>query len=336
MARTMKKAASIRDVAALAEVSVSTVSRYLNNPERVSSEKRERIENAIGMLGFRPNPVARALVHKRLSSVAVFTTNTTLYGPSLVFEGIEDMARSEGLPLSICVLNGQDRTELVDSAQLYLDQHPSGVILLDFDNFDMDMSTLVPSNLPMVIVAGDEKPADNQVALATLKGGYTITKYLLDLGHRKVVHVAIPHEGIRYNRVAGWAQACSEYNAPIHSPIVADWNPDSGVAVGRRLGRDDTVTAVFAGNDAIALGIIRGLAEVGKKVPDDVSVVGFDDQPLSRIWMPGLTTYHMDFKESGRQAFGMLKSAINGGEPQPHVLIEGELVVRASTAAPRS
>ncbi|MBW3091156.1 LacI family DNA-binding transcriptional regulator [Bifidobacterium miconisargentati] len=334
MARTASRTASIRDVAALAEVSVPTVSRFLNNPSKVSEEKRERISQAISMLGYRPNPVARALVHRQMPSVAVFTTNTTLYGPSLVFEGIEDSAREEGLPLSICVLNGQDRSDLRKSAQLYLDQHPSGVIMLDFDNLDIDMTSLLPENLPAVTVAGDAKKTNNQVTLGAEQGGYEVTKYLLGLGHKTVIHVALPHEGVKYSRMAGWHKACEEYNVPIYAPIISEWNPESGVEIGHRLAADDTVTAIFAGNDVIALGIIRGLNEAGKKVPEDVSVVGFDDQPLSKIWTPKLTTYRMNFKEGGKQAFKMLRRQMSENMEQVGdncVNVAGELILRDST-----
>ncbi|PWG66698.1 LacI family DNA-binding transcriptional regulator [Bifidobacterium callitrichidarum] len=333
MVRTTVKTASIRDVAALAEVSVPTVSRFLNNPSRVSEEKQERISQAIAMLGYRPNPVARALVHRQMPSVAVFTTNTTLYGPSLVFEGIEDAAREEGLPLSICVLNGQDRSDLRKSAQLYLDQHPSGVIMLDFDNLDIDMTSLLPENLPVVTVAGDAKKANNQVTLGAERGGYEVTKYLLELGHKTVIHVALPHEGVKYSRMAGWHKACEESNAPIYAPISSDWDPESGVKIGHRLAEDDNVTAIFAGNDIIALGIIRGLNEAGKKVPEDVSVIGFDDQPLSKIWTPKLTTYRMNFIEGGKQAFKLLRTQIGDKQistENGHVVVPGELIVRDS------
>ena len=158
MARSRQtKAASIKDVAALAQVSVPTVSRYLNDRERVIAEKREKIAKAIDMLGYRPNPIARALVKDQTKAIAVLSTNTTLYGQSHCIEGIEEKARLAGYSLTIGILADSSRNKLRSSVRSCLDQNPAGVILLNFDQVGNDAFAYLPPELPVVMIAGDRE-----------------------------------------------------------------------------------------------------------------------------------------------------------------------------------
>lgn len=342
MARSRQtKAASIKDVAALAQVSVPTVSRCLNDRERVSAEKREKIAKAIDMLGYRPNPIARALVKDQTKAIAVLSTNTTLYGQSHCIEGIEEKARLAGYSLTIGILADSSRNKLRSSVRSCLDQNPAGVILLNFDQVGNDAFAYLPPELPVVMIAGDREEEIAQISLCERESGYEVTKYLLSLGHKTVYHVAIPGGGGGYTRLNGWRQACEEAGVPAPAPIEADWNPETGRQIGQKLGRDFNVTAVFAGNDELAMGIIRGLNDVGRRVPEDVSVVGFDDHPISKIWNPGLTTIRQDFRSVGMKAVDLLKDKIDDlAEGRGHtenwtryVEIPGQLVVRESTMA---
>ena len=217
------KAASIKDVAALAQVSVPTVSRYLNDRERVSDEKCEKIAKAIEMLGYRPNPIARALVKERTKSIAVLSTNTTLYGQSHCIEGIEESARAAGYSLAIEILSDTSRSKLRASVQSSLDQNPAGVILLNFDQVGNDAFVYLPSDLPTVLIAGGREKETAQISLCERESGYELTKYLLSLGHRTVYHVAIPGDGGDYTRLSGWRRACEEAGVPTTVPIEALW-----------------------------------------------------------------------------------------------------------------
>lgn len=153
MSRTSAKTkpASIKDVAALAQVSVPTVSRYLNNRERVSEEKQDRIAKAIDLLDYRPSPIARALVSERTKSVTVLSTNITLYGQSETLHGIEQRVRESGYTLNISVLSGSGREELRGNVQRALDQNPAGVILLNYDEISSDSYAFLPPDLPVVM-----------------------------------------------------------------------------------------------------------------------------------------------------------------------------------------
>lgn len=340
--KVARKAASIKDVAALAKVSVPTVSRYMNSREKVSLEKREKIANAITLLGYRPNPIARALVKDQTRSVAVLTTNTTLFGQSQTIEGIEMKSRLAGYSLTITVMADGTAKAAEASVQSCLDQNPAGVILLNFDSISHQAFRYLPKELPSVLIAGDREEETAQISLAERRSGYELTKYLLSLGHDFVTHVAIPGGGGGYSRLAGWREANEELGSPAPAPIEATWDPESGREIGRQLGKDPLVTAVFGGNDELAMGIIRGLNDVGKRVPEDVSVVGFDDHPISKVWNPALTTVRQNFREVGNKSFDLLKMQIDDlaqgrGRTENwsrYVEIPGELVVRESTAAP--
>ena len=339
---TSRRPPSIKDVAALAKVSVPTVSRYLNTRDRVSEEKQRAIAKAIDLLGYRPNPIARALVSERTTSVAVLSTNTTLYGQSQTIRGIERSAREAGYSLSIAVLTNGDRHTLQNSVRSCLDHNPAGVILLDFDEVSADAYAFLPSSLPTVLVAGNREPEATQISLGERESGYAITRHLLELGHRRVLHVAIPGGVGSYTRLEGWRRACEEAGAPVSTPIGTTWDAEDSRRLGRRLAEDPTLTAVFAGNDETAMGLIRGLTDGGLRVPEDVSVVGFDDHPIAKVWNPSLTTIRQDFEAAGMRAFALLEAQIGDvvagrgrtGNWGRSVELPGELVVRESSAAP--
>lgn len=305
------KPASIKDVAALAQVSVPTVSRYLNSPERVSSEKGKRIAKAIRLLRYRPNPIARALVKEQTKTIAVLSTNTTLFGQSQTIYGVEERARKAGYTLNIGVLSQGGGENPDQRVQSVLDQNPAGIVLLDYDQISDEAYLYVNRNLPTILIAGNRKPDVTQISMQEHDGGYAITSYLLSLGHKTVYHVSIPGGAGGYSRLAGWRSACEDAGVPTPAPIEANWNPDCGRKIGRTLGKTPGVTAIFAGNDEIGMGIIRGLNDVGKHVPEDVSVAGFDDHPISKIWNPSLTTIHQDFSKAGELAFDLLKKEID-------------------------
>lgn len=337
------KSASIKDVAALAQVSVPTVSRYLNDREHVSEEKQERIAKAIKLLNYRPNPIARALVRERTSSVAVLSTNTTLFGQSQTIFGVEQSAREAGYLLNIGVISGENREELRHSVQYVLDQNPAGLILLNYDQVSDDTFAMLPTDLPVVMIAGNRNEEVSQISLQECQGGYELTKYLLGQGHETVYHISIPGGQGGYSRLEGWRAACSDAGVPTPPPIEADWNPESGRAIGAQLGKDPAVTAIFAGNDEIGMGVIRGLNDVGRRVPEDVSVAGFDDHPISSVWNPSLTTIHQDFRNAGESAFTLLKAemedvALGRGRTQnwnKFKEIPGTLLIRESTGPVR-
>ena len=326
----------IADVARLAGVSVPTVSRVLTGSTPVSEDKRTRIMAAIRELGYRPNAAARALVSGRQSMIAVVSGNTTRYGYAMTIQGIEEAARAAGYLVVITVVDAPDESTVSTTVDLVLGQPVAGVVVLAFDEAGILAKSAFPQTIPVVsaVAVGDPAASEPQAFLDDRLAAKEATEYLLGLGHATVHHVSVPQAIPRMGRTLGWEDALTEAGIEIPEIIAADWEPASGREVGLQLAHRPDVTAVICGNDEVAIGVIRGLHEAGKRVPDDVSVVGFDDSPLAAVAIPSLTTVAQDFIGLGHRAFGQLNRMITTGDAPMFSAAAPHLVVRESTAPP--
>jgi DNA-binding LacI/PurR family transcriptional regulator len=307
-----RKSVVIADVARVAGVSVPTVSRVLTGAAKVSPEKFERVQRAIEELNYRPSSAARALVHGRSEMIAIVAGDTSRYGYAMTIRGIELAARASGYVVLIVVLEGTEEEVVQPAIDLLLSQPLAGIVALQFDTKGVNAVKRLPSWIPLVAVSGSRPHGISHAEIDELAGGEKLTDYLLDLGHRTVHHVSIPETGDENGRTSGWRRALERRGIEPPQIVRATWEPQSGVAIGRDLAGDPSVTAVFCGNDEIAMGVMKGLAESGKSVPGDVSVVGFDNHPLSELWTPALTTIEQDFVDLGRRAFEMLLARVEG------------------------
>lgn len=320
----------------MAGVSVPTVSRVLTGSIPVSEERRARVLAAIEQLGYRPSGVARALSDGRRSLIGVIALNTTRYGYSRTLEGIEAAARAAGYLVMIAVVESSQPREMSAAIDLVLGQSVAGVIALEFDPVGVAVSRALPDVVPVVAVAaaGQTRSRHPHAYLDDRVAAREATRYLLDLGHETVHYLAIPATDVRTGRARGWRQALREVNASVPEPDQAAYDPLSGYVVGRRLAEDPGVTAVLCGNDELAIGLMRALSEVGRSVPDDVSVVGFDDQPFAAMWRPALTTVAQDFVDLGRRAFALLEKRLHTGASPRTSSAHAGLVIRESAAPP--
>ncbi|GAB3903478.1 hypothetical protein GCM10027612_70020 [Microbispora bryophytorum subsp. camponoti] len=167
-------------------------------------------------------------------------------------------------------------------------------------------------------------------------GAARATRHLLSLGHRTVRHLSGPPNWIDASgRVAGWRSVLEAEGREVPELLVGDWTAYSGYEIGKRLAHEPDVTAIFVANDHMAMGVLRALREMGRRVPEDVSVVGFDDVPEAAYFWPPLTTVRQNFGEVGRQAFQLLLDRIAGVEGEARRMVEPELVVRESTGVSR-
>jgi DNA-binding LacI/PurR family transcriptional regulator len=319
------------DVARQAGVSHQTVSRVLNGHPNVSPQTRASVLAAIRDLGYRPNAAARTLVTGRTNVLGVISFDTTLYGPASMVYGIEQAARP-GYSVAIASLAGLDRWSLPDAVERFLGQAVDGIIVIAPETSAVDALTGLASGIPLVAVGCGTRAPLPSVAIDNLSGAAKATQHLLDLGHETVHHVAGPGSWLdAQERVEGWRRSLRAAGAPEPDLLRGDWSARSGYEMGHRLAAMPEVTAVLCGNDPMALGLLRALAERGRRVPDDVSVVGFDDVPEAAFFRPPLTTVHQDFGELGRRALHLLIDRLSGeSRPQPTLPIEPELVVRAS------
>lgn len=320
------------DVAKLADVSVPTVSRVLTGSVPVSPARRARVLSAIAELNYRPNGAARALIRGHQSVIAVLAGATTRYGYALTIQGIEEAARLAGFIVMITVIESDEPTVVNDAIDMALANPVSGVIVLKFDRAGMAAVRQLPTGVPVVAAAGYKGGRLPQVVLDDTAAAVTATEYLLGLGHRTVHHVAVPSSGRRSGRAAGWHKALERAGAAIPPIRQADWDPQSAYAIGVDL--DDDVTAVLCGNDELAIGLMRALHERGRRVPDDISVVGFDGHPLGALCVPALTTVEQDFVGLGRRAFGQVAELLGEGQSPQTSSSTPRLVIRESTAPP--
>lgn len=333
-----RKAPVIADVARVAGVSVPTVSRVLTGSVPVSPERRERVLAAIRELGFRPNGAARALVRGQQSMVAVLTSNTTRYGYGMTLQGIEEAARQSGYLVVISVVETPDRATVAAAVDSMLGQPMAGAVVLEYDQAGVAALAAMPPWLPVVAAApmpdGGGTPAVPHAYMDDHAAAAQATRYLLDLGHRTVHHVGIPSTGGPSARTLGWREALDAAGAPVPAVVAADWAPTSGYDAGLALAEEPDVTAVLCGNDEIAMGVMKALADRGRRVPDDVSVIGFDDHPLAQLWSPSLTTVRQDFAALGRQAFALLTASMQDGPPPRSITSRPELVLRGTSGPP--
>ncbi|MEV0595180.1 LacI family DNA-binding transcriptional regulator [Nonomuraea cavernae] len=330
--------AVLGDVAALAGVSAMTVSRVLNAPDRVRAETRERVLAAVRELDYWPNSAARRLVTGRSGVLGVVSIDTTLYGPATTLYRIEQAARLSGYSVSIASLSTLHRSSIQEAVHRLGSQSVDGVVIVAPHESAADGLLHLPPGLPVVAVdAGYDSPVP--VAMVDQRAGAArATRHLLSLGHETVWHLGGPVDWIDASgRIEGWRGVLEAAGRPVPDPLRGDWSPRSGYELGRRLAEDPSVTAIFAGNDQMALGVLRALREAGRRVPEDVSVVGFDDMPESAYYCPPLTTVRQDFREVGRHAFHLLLDQMAGEPGESRRLVEPDLVVRESTgAAPRA
>ncbi|TDE07958.1 LacI family DNA-binding transcriptional regulator [Jiangella asiatica] len=327
------------DVARIAGVSHQTVSRVLNGHPNVRASTRERVLAAIDQLGYRRNLSARALVTRRTNTLGVVAFDTTLYGPASTLFGIEQAARDAGYFVSIVSLKTITRKNVDEALDYLTAQAVDGMIAIAPQIEAAAAVSRVPGHLPVVAVEGGEAGATPVVAVDQVAGARLATQHLLDLGHRTVWHVAGPAEWLEAEgRTTGWQATLEQAGAPVPRLIQGDWSPRAGYEAGRAIAADREAGAIFVGNDQMALGLLRALTEAGIRVPDDISVVGFDDIPEAEFFSPPLTTVRQDFAEVGRRSIGLLLDLIESGsvgrDEHERIVVPPTLVTRKSTAPP--
>ncbi|MFI6574808.1 LacI family DNA-binding transcriptional regulator [Nocardiopsis sp. NPDC050513] len=329
------RAPVMADVARLAGVSHQTVSRVVNGHRNVRTETVVRVRAAIDALGYRRNATARALVTRRTRLLGVLTPPTPAQPRTLA--AVERAARGAGYFLSVVGLDGHSREDTAAAVATLADQAVEGCVVLTPRRSVAEALGDPAAPRPLVVVGGGAGPGLPTVDADQEGGARAATRHLLDLGHRTVHHIAGPPGWLEGEaRARGWRRALREAGAPVPEPLGGDGTPRSGYERGLRLaGAGEPVTAVFAANDAMALGLLRALRERGIAVPERVSVVGFDDVPEAAYLAPPLTTVGYDADRLGRASLEVLLAELAGGGvgsgPPPRVVVPARLSVRDST-----
>lgn len=322
------------DVARLAGVSQKTVSRVLNNEPYVSEQAREKVLAAAEALGYRLNNAARALASGRTRTIGVVSLGTALYGPATLLSGIERAARDAGYAVRVVNTFEGEASGIAGAVESLLEQGVDGIVISEpIDEGELVLTADVP-----VLVIGAPAPFAARRVVTVGVGANLLaraaTEHLLDLGHATVHHLAGPQRWYAArDRLAGWRAALADRDRAEPPLVFGDWSAASGYAKGLELARDPAVTAVFAANDDMAIGLIRALLETGRRIPEDVSVVGYDDIPVAAYVTPPLTTVRQPFDAVAHAGLGLLVHAIEN--PDNHAVPANdppvELVVRAST-----
>ncbi|MFF5574828.1 LacI family DNA-binding transcriptional regulator [Streptomyces luteogriseus] len=326
------------DVARMAGVSKQTVSRVLNDHPAVRPETREAVSQAMRTLGYRPSRSARSLASGRTRMLGVISFDAARYGPASILTAINTAAQEAGYLVSSIALDTADRATVVEAVNRLSAEGADGVIAIAPQLWvGRSLAETTDLGTPLVVL---ESPLDDGTPLVTgdsRTGARKATEHLLTLGHTTVWHIAGPAGWTSADlRLTSWRATLRAAGAAVPDPLVGDWSADSGYDLGRRLARRPEVTAVFASNDQMALGLLHALHESGRSVPGDVSVVGYDDIPEAAHFLPPLTTVRTDFAEIGTRSLRLLLDRIDGPgrHPRADTLVPVDLVTRASSGPP--
>ena len=325
------------DVALKAGVSGQTVSRVANGKTNVDEITKDRVLDAMRELGYRPNSAARALRSGRFRNIGVIIFTLSSYGNMRTLDGIAIAAAQAGYSITLIPVAHPTQGEVAVAFDRLSEQAVDGVIII-IEAHELDAADIeLPSDLPVVVVDSNGRGTYPVVDTDQSQGARLATEHLLELGHPTVWHVSGPPESYSATRRReSWEATLRARGAEVPPVLEGDWSTEAGYRHGLTLAETPGVTAVFAANDQMALGILRALHERGRSVPGEVSVVGFDDMEESSSFWPPLTTIRQFFSEVGARSVAGLIAELDGEGDVGDVIVRTELVVRQSTAAPGS
>ncbi len=332
--------ATMKDVAQLAGVSTATVSRALMNPEKVSASTRKRVEDAVLEAGYSPNSLARNL--RRNESKTIVTIVPDICDPYFteIIRGIEDAAMENGY-LVLLGDSGQQRKRESSFINLVFTKQADGMLLLGTD-LPFDVSKSEQKNLPPLVMACEYAPELElpTVHIDNLTSAFEIVNYLTQLGHKRIAQISGPDKAALCQfRHQGYQQALRRAGITMNTAFctTSDFSFEGGAkALRKLLSLPEQPTAIFCHNDMMAIGAIQEAKRLGLRIPQDLSIVGFDDIQFSQYCDPPLTTVSQPRYEIGRQVMLMMLELLKGRDVRAGSrLLETKLVIRNSAAPPR-
>jgi DNA-binding LacI/PurR family transcriptional regulator len=330
------RAPNIRDVARVAGVSYQTVSRVLNDSPSIRPETLQRVRDAIEALGYRPNQAARALVTSRSRTIGVLSAQTVHYGPATAISAIETAAREAGYRLSITNISSTEYASIKSAVDYLISQAVEALIVIAPQVRVFEALNDLQVSVPFVTLEATGLNTSHSLWVDQVQGARQATRHLIDLGHTEIMHISGPQDWIEAEaRMQGFLRELSDADLRTRAPILGDWTASFGYYAGIELLRYRDFSAVFVGNDQMALGFMHACREHGLDVPGDISIVGFDDIPESAHFAPPLTTVRQNFAEIGRRAVALLLGELRGETGMNHDPVQPELIVRESTARRR-
>jgi len=332
---TRPRRTSIKDIARLANVSHPTVSRALQNSPLVNAKTAAKIRRIAEDTGYHPSAAARGLVTRKTRTIGlVVTTVNDPFAAEVAF-GIEQAANDHGYSVFLANSNADPERErkMVES---FAEQRVDGIVVTSSRVGTLYLPLLAKMMVPMVLV-NDQYPGEfvHSVMIENVESSRAAVEHLIGLGHRRIAYV-----GDRYGyqsdaeRRTGYKQALTEagIDCDAELTVAGDSQPAEAVeAVNRLLGLQDPPTAIFCYDDMTALGALRAIQSRGLRVPDDISIVGFDDLFFAAYLEPALTTVRQPMRRMGQMAVENLLKLMAGENPVPQVRVAAELIVREST-----
>jgi len=335
---------TISQVAKEAGVSSQTVSRVINNRQEITPETRQHVQDVIKRLGYRPNAIARSLSQRRSHTLGVVTSGLEYYGPSHILVGVEQGANREGLSIFLNLLHQPESENIGPIVNSLMSRQVEGIIWAAPEignNRSWFHESIHQLEIPVIFLSTQPRDDLNVVEIDNRSGAYMATQHLLERGYRKIGLITGPLTWwAAGERRRGWEEALTTAGIPFSDAQVVegDWSAESGErGLHELLEKSPDVEAVFASNDQMALGLMQAARSLGKRIPQDLAVVGFDDIPESAFYYPPLTTIRQGLYELGQAAvktFVSIREAERRGEPASSaqtVWLQPQLVIREST-----
>lgn len=336
---TVAMPVSIKDVARRAKVSHSTVSRALRKPGRVNEVTAARVKQIAREMGYRPNSIGRSLATRRTDTIGVVVTTVADPFVSEVITGVEEVAHNRGYAVFLANSNAEPQRE-ISVVRSFQERRVDGVMVMASRVGSLYMPLLEELNVPIVLI-DNQHPGEfaHSICIDDRGGARMAIRHLIDFGHRRIGYIGDRY-GLQadHDRMTGYREEIESAGIAFSGELIVHGNgrAEGGrVAIASLLALREPPTAVFCYNDMTAIGALRTLHEAGRKLPEEMSVVGFDDLAIASYVEPPLTTVRQPKAEMGRKAAEMLLDLLGGMRPQVHIRVAGELVVRESACANR-
>jgi DNA-binding LacI/PurR family transcriptional regulator len=332
---------SIKDIARAAKVSHPTVSRALSDSPLVNGETAKRIRQIAASLGYRPSAIARSLATKKTKTIGVVVTSIADPFIADVISGVEEAANDHGYSVFLANSNANPDRE-VKVVHSFHERRVDGILVTASRVGALYVPLLSQLKVPIVLINNQHPDETDEfiysVTIDNIKASTEVMRHLIGLGHKRIAYIG-DRGGFQSDieRLAGYRQALASAEYPFLPELVVhgDGKPEGGAeAMERLLALPGPPSAVFCYNDMSALGALRVLNRCGIKVPEDISVVGFDDLAIASYTSPLLTTVSQPKQQMGRMAMEILIKLLSHVDTKTNIKVEGELIVRESTAPP--
>ncbi len=336
--RGEKMRVTIKDVAKKANVSISTVSRVINNSKPVSSEIKQRVLKVIEETGYVPNPVARSLVMKKSQFIGVVVPVISDSFIGEILNGIEEIGKIYGYDILLCNTYGDLEQEL-RYLNLLKAKQVEGIVFMTWKLQDKLVKYLSNIEIPIVLInRNTSKMIIPSVSIDNFKAAYEMTCYLAEKGHKKIALIqnSLDQNTFSLDQYKGYQKALSKYGIELDKKLIRYGNfrlENINKIIKNFIEENILPTAIFATSDIMAIGAINYLLDHGYRVPEDISVVGFHDIKLASIYRPNLTTIHQPLYDIGAVAIRMVIKKINREEIDSSIVILPHKLIERSSSA---